>query len=156
MKLVLQALSINPADVLMEEEEYTKKLEQMSQGEGETSPEEIRAQSQIEVANIDAQSRREVAQVNLDVAQIRERTEMARLASQHELSLEQIRAMFKGKEIDANVKLASKKMDTDSKERSQAAEMALERENAERAEARGLEPTGSGGFISMGAEKPGA
>lgn len=154
MKLVLQAMSINPSDVLIDEEEYTAKLEQMSQGDQQPSSDEIRAQSQIEVANIDAQSRREQAESNERVAQLRADTEMARLASQHELSLEQIRAMFKGKELDANVKLGTKKMETDSRERSQAAEMALERENADRAEARGLEPTGSGGFISMGAEKP--
>ena len=155
MRLVLQAMSINPDDLLLHEEDYLQKLKMMSEAGGEQSPEAIRAQSAIEVANINAQSRLETAQVDLEVARVRAQTAMAELAANRDISLEQINAMFKKGVFEAEVKAGVEKDKIRSGERQLAAEIAMERENARRAEERGLEPTGSGGAISMGARSPG-
>lgn len=152
MRLILQAMSINPADVLLDEEEYLEKLAQMEEA-GPASPEEIKAQTSLQIAQLDAESREKVAQMGLQAAEMRMNGEMAKLASSENVSLAQIQAMFKTKELDANVRLGAKKMETDSKERALAVETAMEKENQRRAEARGLEPTGSGGAISLGAER---
>lgn len=152
MRMVLQAMSINPDDLLVSEEDFLAKLKQMAEGSGEETPDAIRAKASVETATIDAESRREQGQVTLQVADIHRQTEFAKLAQNREISLTQIEAMFRTKEVDAHVKLGTKRMETDSKERSLAAEIAIERENKREAEARGLEPTGSGGAVSMGAK----
>jgi len=155
MRLVLQAMAINPDDLLLHEEDYMQKLKQMSENESE-SPEAIRAKATIEAAKINAQSRTETAQVDYKIAELRAQTAFAELANNRDISLEQINAMFKQSVLDATVKADVADQQNRSKERSLAAEIAMERENARRAEEQGLEPTGSGGAISMGAEKRGA
>jgi hypothetical protein len=156
MRLVLQAMSINPEDLLLPEEDYLQKLKAMSEQSAPDSPEAIRAQSALEVAQIDAKSRLDVAGVNMQIAQLRAQQAMAELASNREISLEQINAMFKKGVFDVSAKAGIEKEKIASSERSLAAEIAMEREAARRAEARGLEPTGSGGAISMGAREPGS
>lgn len=78
---------------------------------------------------------------------------MMQLAQNREISLEQVAAMFRTKQLDAAVRLAATKEQSDSRERALAAEVAIERQNAREARAQGLQPTGSGGAISMGGEK---
>lgn len=152
MRMVLQAMSIDANQVLLSEEEYLDKLKQMSQDGGKQSPEEIRAQSALEVAKIDAQSRSDVAASNERIAQMRVQQAFAELGANRDISLEQINAMFKKSMIDANVKIQIETARTASKERQLAAEIGVERENAREARARGEDPTGSGGMISMGSE----
>jgi hypothetical protein len=150
MRLVLQAMNINPGDVLLERDDYLEKLKAMSEGGGEESPEAIRAQTQLEIAQIDAASRERDGQVQLQIAEIRRETEFAQLAQNREISLEQVNAMFQKGRLDAAVKLAAQKEKSASDERKLAAETAVELQNAREARERGMEPTGSGGTISMG------
>jgi hypothetical protein len=70
---------------------------------------------------------------------------MMRLAEQRNMTTDQLRAA-----------LAKTKMTNDSTERKLAVEVAVETQNKRDAEARGMEPTGSGGDISMGAKPAGA
>jgi hypothetical protein len=150
MRLVLQAMNINPGDVLLERDDYMEKLKAMSEGGGEESPEAIRAQTALDVAKIDADSRAADGQVQLQIADIRRQTEFAQLAQAKEISLEQVNAMFKKGELDAAVKLATEKEKGSAAERKLAAEIAVERQNAREAREQGMNPTGSGGTISMG------
>lgn len=152
MRLVLQAMSINPDDLLLSEEDYLNKLKQMAESGGEESPETVRVQGQIQVAQIDAQSRQQVADVNRQIAEIRAQTAFAELASNRDISLEQIKAMFQTSLISEQNKAAIEQGKQASSERQLAVEVAIERENARKAEAQGREPTGSGGAISMGSE----
>lgn len=152
MRLVLQAMNINPGDVLLERDDYLEKLKAMSESGGEESPEAIRARTQLEIAQIDAASRERAEQVQLQIAEIRRETEFAKLAQDREISLEQVSAMFQKGKLDAAVKLAAEKQRTESEERKLAAEVAVERQNAREARERGMDPTGSGGTISMGSE----
>lgn len=160
MRLVLQAMNINPDDVLSSEEEYLQKLQQMSapeeggEAQGEDPSAQIRAEVQLRTAEIDAKSRESVAQVNYAIAQLNQQTEFAQLAQSRDISLAQVEAMFRGKELDAHVKLAGDKLRADSAERKIAAEISAERQNAREARAEGREPTGSGGYISMGSPRP--
>lgn len=155
MRLVLQAMNINPADVLLEKEEYLDKLGQMAESEGEesASPEEVRAQTQLEVARMDNDAKLRVSDNDMLIAQMRMRGEMMQLAQNREIKLEEIQAMFKTKELDAQVKIAAENTKAASAERKLAAEIGVERENAREARQAGMQPTGSGGTISMGAEK---
>lgn len=151
MRMVLQAMSISPDDLLISEEEYLEKLKQMSEGGGEESPEAVRAQTQLQIAQMDGENRLQVAQVNERIAQLRMQSEFAALAANKDISIAQIEAMFKKAVVDANAKAAIEKAKMDSDERKLAVEVAVERQNQQRAEAQGMEPTGSGGAISMGA-----
>lgn len=156
MRLVLQAMNINPDDVLINEEEYLQKLQGMGdqQDDGTAAAElqaaQMDADTKLQVAQISADSRRDVAQVTLAAAQLNQETEFAKLAQQREISVEQVSAMFKSKQLDARVKLIGKKLETDSKERMFAGEIGAEAQMAREARARGEEPTGSGGFVSAG------
>lgn len=149
MRMVLQAMSITPDDLLVPFEEYTERLKKMAEG-GPDSPEAVRAQAAIKVAEIDAESRQSVAQTNMQIAQLRRETEFAALASTENMSLAQVQAMFAGKKMDAAVKVGTEKIKTQSAERKLAVEVAVDREAAREARAHGEDPTGSGGSVSMG------
>lgn len=151
MRMVLQAMSISPDDLLIPEEEYLEKLKAMSESGGETSPEEIRSQTQLQIAQLDGENRLQVAEINERIAMLRMQGEFAKLAQNKDISLAQIDAMFKKSIVEAQAKLAIEQGRSQSDERKLAVEVAMERENARRAEQQGLEPTGSGGAISMGA-----
>jgi len=157
MKLVLQAMSINPDDLLITEEDYMKKLAQMAQPqdgeEQQESADQIRAQTQLQIANIEAANREKDGQVQLQIAEIRRETEFAKLGLQENLTLQQIQAMFATKEMDGAVKVESTRIKSQSDERKLAAEIGMEREAAREARARGEMPTGSGGAVSMGGRK---
>lgn len=152
MRLVLQAMNINPGDVLLERDDYLEKLKTMSESEGSEDPEAMRAQVALQVAQLEGDVKREQMQTDRAIAEMRMQTEMMQLAQNREISLEQVAAMFRTKQLDAAVKLAATKEQSDSKERALAAEVAIERQNAREARAQGLQPTGSGGAISMGGE----
>lgn len=140
MRMTLQTLSINPDQVLCDEEEFERRLKAMAESQaGQETPEAIRAKSAIDVANIDAQSRSEQVQVQKEIAQINQETEIYKLIQRDGVDMAKVQAMLEGKKID-----------TDSKERTFAAEAAIEARNAREARASGHEPTGSGGFISSG------
>lgn len=151
MRLVLQAMSINPDDLLLAEDDYLAKLKQMSENDGQSDPETVRAQTQLQVAQIDAESRGNVANINLQAANLRAQTAFAELAMRENISLAQIQAMFRKSVMEASVKAGVEKEKIASKERALAAEIGVERENKREAQAMGMEPTGSGGAISMGA-----
>lgn len=144
LKLVLQAMSINPNNVLLDNDAYDKKLKELAQQTGPESPEAIRAQSALQVAQIDAESRLAVAQSNERVAEMRLQAEMMALASKENLTITEIEARLRQA-------FGVEKIRTDSKERLAAAEIGVEREAADRAEARGALPAASGGYVSMGA-----
>ena len=151
MRLVLQAMSINPEDLLISEEDYMKKLAQMAEAPPEQeSGDQIRAQTQLKIAEIEAANREKDGQVQLQIAEIRRQTEFAKLGLQENLTLQQIQAMFASKEMDAAVKVESTRLKAQSDERKLAAEIGMEREAAREARARGEMPTGSGGAVSMG------
>lgn len=156
MRMVLQAMSISPDDLLISEEEYLEKLKTMSESGGEESPEAIRQQTQLQIATLDGENRMQVAQVNKEIAMLRMQGDLAALAANKEISIAQIESMFKKAVVDANGKAAIEQAKMQSNERKLAVEVAMERENQRNAEARGLEPTGSGGAISMGAQRPAA
>jgi hypothetical protein len=156
MKLVLQAMSINPDDLLITEEDYMKKLAQMAeapQQDEQESADQIRAQTQLQIAEIEAANREKDGQVQLQIAEIRRETEFAKLGLQENLTLQQIQAMFATKEMDSAVKVESARIKSQSDERKLAAEIGMEREAAREARARGEMPTGSGGAVSMGGRK---
>lgn len=150
MRMVLQAMSINPDDLLIPEEEYLQKLKDMSESAGQDDSEQIKAQTALEIANIDAQARLEVAGINKQIAEVRAQTEFARLANDRDISLNQIEAMFRTAMVDTQAKVGMKQIEVGSKERALAAEIAVEERNARAARAMGENPTGSGGAISMG------
>lgn len=155
MRLVLQAMNINPDDVLIEEEDYMQKLAGMGESDGdggEMAAAQLDAQTRLQVAEINAASRRDAAEVSLLTTQMKNEGEMYKLAQEKDISLEQIKAMFNSKQLDARVKLMSKKLETDSKERMFTSELGAEKLMAEDARARGEDPSGSGGYISAGGE----
>lgn len=156
MRMVLQAMSISPDDLLISEEEYLQKLKAMSESSGQEDPEAIRQQTQLQIAQMDGENRLQVAAVNERIAMLRMQGEFAKLAQNREISIAQIEAMFKKAVVDANAKASIEEAKMASDERKLAVEVAVERDNQRRAEAMGMEPTGSGGAISMGAERPSA
>lgn len=139
LRMTLQALSINPNQVLCDEDEFQRRLKAMADSQGQDNPEQIRAQTALEVAKINAQSRMEAAQSQMEIAQLNQKTEVMKLIQKDGVDFESIKAM-----------LSTEKMKTDSKERIFAAEAAIEQQNAQAAEARGEQPKGSGGYISGG------
>lgn len=140
MRMTLQAMQINPDDVLKTPEEFEQALKQMAEASaGQESPDVIRAQASIEVANISAQMKREEIEAQANVAKLNQQTEILKLVQKDGVDMAQVQALLQGKQIDV-----------DSKERIFAAEAAIERDNADRAAAAGVEPQGSGGYISAG------
>lgn len=140
MRMTMQALNINPNTVLCPPDEFERRLKAMAESQaGQESPEAIRAQASIEVANITAQTRREDAELQREIAQINQKTEILKLIQKDGVDLAKLETM-----------LGIKKIDTDSKERIFAAEAAIEQRNAQEARARGEKPEGSGGYISAG------
>lgn len=140
LSMTLQALNISPNQILVDPDEFEKRLKAMAESAaGQESPDVIRAKAQLEVAKIDADSRREQSQFNLQIAEMNQKTEIMKLIQKDGVDLARIEALLK-----------SKALDTDSKERLFAAEAAMERQAADEARARGEAPSGSGGYISAG------
>ena len=82
MKLVLQAMNINPNDVLVGEEEYLAKMQAMSQasqGQGEDGA-GAAEQLRMQIAQVEQEGRKEVALIN-------QQTEFAKLAQARDIPL---------------------------------------------------------------------
>lgn len=140
LRMTLQALSINPNTVLCEEDEFERRLKSMAESQqNQETPEKIRADAALKVAQINADSRAQDADVQRAIAEINQKTEILKLIQKDGVDMKQIEAT-----------LGLEKMKTDSKERIFAAEAALEQQNAETALAHGQQPKGSGGYISGG------
>ncbi|WP_375188413.1 portal protein [Sphingobium yanoikuyae] len=138
VKKLFQSLMVPPDDVMESKEDYEKAVAAAAE-QAAQQPNE--AQLRLEVAQVAADARKAASDVSLQIAQLNERTEILRLAQNRELTGAQIQAL-----------LAGKKMEIDSSERKMTAEIGAEQMFAREARARGEEPTGSGGYVSAGAE----
>lgn len=138
-KAFLQSLSLNPDMILDSWDDVEKRFQEMAKNAGQASPEAIKAQTQLQIAQLDADSRAKDGEVQLQIADMRRETELIRLAETTKISLE-----------DLKTKLAIKSIETASKERIFASEVGVETQNAREARARGEAPEGSGGYISAG------
>jgi hypothetical protein len=144
MRLVLQAMSINPDDVMLGEEEYLAKMKQLAESQAQQGDAgDAEAKIKLQIAQMDGDTRVQVAQIGRDTA-------FAKLASDEGISLKQVEAMFKSTVLKEQAGMARTALSTQSAERKQAAEIGVERQAAREAEAKGLLPTGSGGSISLG------
>lgn len=130
----MQAMAIDPNDVLIEEEEYQKRIAEMaSQEEQPADPQwEVRER----IAQLDAQTKIRVAEMEREI-------QIMRLAEESKRTIA---------EIQADLQKAS--MAEQSKERTLAVEVASEERAAREARAIGRIPDGSGGAISLGSEAP--
>jgi hypothetical protein len=132
----VRAAMIQPTTILVTKEEFEAALaaeQQAAQAAAQQQPQDptiVAAQARLEAAQIDAQSRVQVAEIDRDV-------EMMKVAQHYQLGLDKLQAM-----------LATKEMDIGSKERTFAAEVAVEEKRQQTAAATGQEPKGSGGYIS--------
>lgn len=138
LRMTLQALNISPNEVLCDLEEFEKRIAKMAESQG-PSPEEIRAQAQVEVANITAQTRREEGELQMRIAEFNQKTEILKLIQKDGVDMARVEALMQSKAIDI-----------DHKERLFTAEAAIEARNAQDARAHGEQPQGSGGYISAG------
>lgn len=135
-RMAIQSLGISPDDILETEEQFKKNMAAMSEG-GAESPDVIRAQATIEAAKISAESRKLDGETQLQVANMHRETELIKLALQEKLGVDQLKAM-----------LTVKKMETDSKERVFASEVAIQDQARRTAIAAGVEPpAGGGGYV---------
>lgn len=137
LRMTLQAMAINPGDVLVEPDEFERRLKAMAEG-GEKSPEQIRAESAIEVAKIRAGVDQMDIQLRVEVANIQRETEILKLIQKDGVDLAKIQAM-----------LEQVRMKTDSDERKFAAELGAERRAQEEARAAGMDIDGSGGSVNL-------
>lgn len=138
LRMTLQTMAINPSDVLVEIDEFERRIKQMAEA-SPTSPEEIRAQASIEVANITAETRRAEGELQMEIAGMNRETEILKLIQKDGVDMVKVQAM-----------LESMRMKTASDERKLAAEIGVEERNSARAAEMGMLPTGSGGSISAG------
>jgi hypothetical protein len=118
----LQTLMIDPADILYDEEEADRRVEERAAA---LAPQQDT--SRLEVAQLEAQTRVQVAEINRD-------TVMAELALRERLSIAEVQSKF-----------GIEKEKIGSQERIKASEIAIESEREDRAVAAGLPATeGSG------------
>jgi hypothetical protein len=129
---LFQAMMIKPDEVMNTEDDYKKYLADAQKQPPPEAP-------QVEVAKINAQARAESDKMQLQIAQLRERTAMIDLATKGQLKLEELRTI-----------LTSKQLDNEHKERMMVGEAAIERQNTREARAHGEQPEGSGGYFSEG------
>lgn len=122
----LQALMVSADEVLKTDEELQDEASRQQEQPEQPSPDLIKSQTQLQLAELDAATKREVAQFNRE-------TELIKLAEQRNMQLEDLRA-----------KLEIKSMDHRSKERIFAAEAAVE----QRRDVTAPNRPGSGGFLS--------
>jgi hypothetical protein len=124
-KLALQSLSINSDDVLRDEDTYEQRKQDAAQAQ-QQSPEQIAADASIKSAQILADSKDKDGQVQLQIAQIRERTEGMKLVQSGQITMAQLDAM-----------LTDKREQRQSTERMKAVEIAVENQRAKTAEDQG-------------------
>lgn len=133
VRKTLQAMSVG-TDILKSEDDYKTDAAEMAKN-APKDPQQIIAEAQLERAKIEAETAEKVANIH-------HTTEMMKVAQQHNMSIDQLKAM-----------LVKEDMHIKSKERIFAGEVGAERQMADDAHARGMEPSGSGGYVN-GAEKP--
>jgi hypothetical protein len=150
MRLVLQAMNINPDDLLLPEKDYLDKLKQMQEAAaGEGDGEAAKIASAERIAEMESNTRLGVAEMGLEAARMRMQGEFAALASRENISLAQIQAMFEKSLNDNATKEAIEATRTASKERIFAAEAGMEKQAQREARAQGMELDGSGGFVNL-------
>lgn len=132
-RLTLQAMSISPADVLIDRDEFEQRKAAMAK---QAEPEDPQWAYRLQIAQMDAQSREKVADMRLQ-------GEILQLSETSKVSIEKISA-----------DLEKARLATASKERLAAVEIGVEERNKREAEAVGRVPTGSGGFVSLGSKAP--
>lgn len=143
LRLAMQRMSIDPDQILATEEEFEAKLKSIAESEGaKQDPDVIRAQTSLQVAQIDSDSRKMQAENQLEIAKLNQKTEILKLIQRDDIGMAGIQALLAGKQMDAA-----------HSERMFAAEAAIEEKQAERALSMGGTPTGSGGALSFGMEK---
>lgn len=127
----LQSLSIDPGDVLIDQEEYDKRIAQSAE---QSEPADPQWTVRLQIAQMESQARLEEAKMQREV-------QMMRLAQEQDRTIAEIQA-----------DLAKARMASESSERKLAVELAAEERNAREARSRGRLPGGSGGAISFGSE----
>lgn len=137
LRMTLQAMAINPSDILVEPDEFERRLQAMSEG-GEESPEAIRAAASIEVAKIRASTDEMDGQLRVEVANINRETEILKLIQKDGVDLAKIQSA-----------LEMVRMKTGSDERKFAAELGAERQAQQEARAAGMDIDGSGGSVNL-------
>jgi hypothetical protein len=145
MRMTLQSLSINADDLLIPKDDFEQKLKDMAQAQ--PSPEEIRAEASRYVADTTAQSKREMAQSDERIAEMRMNSELARLASVDEQHRDKILAMMTDRREERAMRSHEAQADRDSSERIKAVEIGIEQEREARAEREGypaFEASGKG------------
>jgi hypothetical protein len=131
VRLSLQSAGISPGDVLIDRDEFDKRIANMAKEEPAEDPQWA---TRMQIAQIDAESRKYQADAQRDVA-------VVKLSEDREISITEI-----------NAKLQMARDAHQSSERKLAAEIAVEQRNADAARAEGQEPGGSGGAVSFGRE----
>lgn len=131
-RITLQATGISPNDVLIDRDEFEKRLAAAAK---EEAPEDPQWMARKEIATIDAESRKYQADAQREVG-------MMRLSEESKVSIADIAA-----------KLESTRDALRSKERLAAAEIAFDSRVAAEAKAEGRTPTGSGGYVSAGTKE---
>lgn len=136
----LRAAMIQPESIMVDKEEFEAARAQAAQAaqaateqpaeDPNQNPSVIAAQVRLQAAQIDADSR-------LQVAQMQRETEMIQLAQKYDIDIEKLRAILDVKEMELG-----------HKERQMMMEAELEERRAAQARSRGEQPRGSGGFIS--------
>jgi hypothetical protein len=129
MRMTLQSLSINPDDVLVDEDEYIAKLKSMAESASQDDGSSAQAQASIQVAQIRAQSAMDVAGVNKEVAQLHLEAEKAKLDNQGHATAATL-----------NMQAEGQSKDIAHKERTQAVDIAVEAQRAKEARAAGDDP----------------
>ena len=137
MSEALRASMIQPELLLGSVEEYMAALDAEQQAAQAAQQEDPQQNPSVIAANV----RKEAAQIDADsriqVANLQRQTELLQLAQKYEIEIEKLATM-----------LGIEEMKTRSKEITFLAEVEAEELLAERAERRGQEPRGSGGSIS--------
>ncbi len=137
---LFQAMMIKPDEVMTSEDEYKAAMEAAAQNPP-PDPAQIQAESRIQVAQLAQQT-----------AQLREETARMLAESHRQIALMEMQARGEISMEEMRTKIAEKQIDVEAGDRRMITEAALERRMAAEARARGDEPAGSGGNFSAGEE----
>jgi len=149
LRKLFQALMIPSAEVVLTDNEIDALM--AAAAAENAAAEDMKAKMEIENRKLDIAEQEIDAKVSManqenaskeKIAMINRETELIKLATMGNISLDKVEAA-----------LQMSRDTIASKERTFAAEAALEKQNAEEARARGEDPTGSGGSLSLGATK---
>jgi hypothetical protein len=134
----LRSAMVQPDTIMVDKEEFeaaqaqaAEAAAQSSENDPQQNPAVIAAELRVQAAQIDADAR-------LQVAEMQRQTELIQLAQQFDIKIEDLRT-----------RLGIEEMKIGHKERVVAAEAAMEERLAERARSRGEKPQGSGGYVSQ-------